>query len=255
MQTNRKTAGLEIRSWKEERVMESVINLHHVKKTYRKTKAPFIAAEIEELIIPAGESFGLMGESGSGKSTTAGIVTGLIRPDRGSVVEVCGMDVYARSGRSRRIFYQSVQMVFQQPAESFDPKQTLGDAVMEGMRNAGMSRLSAGERMRELFIRVGLTPEFAGRYPGQVSGGQCQRAALARALSVKPKLLVCDEITSALDTDTKRQILALLKQVKQEETLSLFFISHDREAVQQLCTRTAIMQAGKFVRESKLWEE
>lgn len=248
MQTNRKTAGLELRSWKEERVMESVIRLHQVKKTYRKNKASFIAAEIDDLVIPAGESFGLMGESGSGKSTTAGIVTGLIQPDRGSVVRVCGRDVGALSGKNRRIFYQDVQMVFQQPAESFDPRQTLGDAVMEGMRNAGMSRLSAGERMRELFIKMGLDSALASRYPGQVSGGQCQRAALARALSVKPKLLVCDEITSALDTETKRQILTLLKQLKKEEDLSLFFISHDRDAVQALCTRTAVMQAGKLTK-------
>lgn len=228
--------------------MESVIRLHHVKKTYRKNKASFIAAEIDDLVIPAGESFGLTGESGSGKSTTAGIVTGLIQPDRGSVVRVCGRDIGALSGKNRRIFYQDVQMVFQQPEESFDPRQTLGDAVMEGMRNAGMSRLSAGERMRELFIKMGLDPALASRYPGQVSGGQCQRAALARALSVKPKLLVCDEITSALDTETKRQILTLLKQLKKEGDLSLFFISHDRDAVRALCTRTAVMQAGKLTK-------
>ena len=142
-------------------------------------------------------------------------------------------------------------MVFQMPGESFDPRWTLGDGIGESLRNQGLSRREAGKRTGELLERCGLSLEYAGRYPHQVSGGQCQRAALARALAAGPKVLVCDEITSALDVTVQKQILELLLKLKEDEQLSFLFISHDLALVQAFCDRVLVLRQGKLVEEGE----
>ena len=131
--------------------------------------------------------------------------------------------------------------------ESFDPRRTLGDGIMESLRNMGMSVREAKKRAGELLIRCGLTPEFAARYPHEVSGGQCQRAAIARALAVSPSVLICDEATSSLDVTVQKQVLNLLLELKEKEGLSLLMISHDLALVQAFCDEVLVLYQGKAV--------
>ena len=144
-----------------------------------------------------------------------------------------------------------MQMVFQTPADSFDPRRTLGDGIGESLRNAGLSRKETREKVEALLKDCGLPPEYAGRYPHQVSGGQCQRAAIARALAIAPRLLICDEITSALDVTVQKEILELLNalRTRQGRGLSILFISHDISLVQQFCDRVLVMYRGEIVEE------
>ena len=140
-------------------------------------------------------------------------------------------------------------MVFQSPAGSFDPKRTLGDGIGESLRNLGMSRAETKREVARLLTECGLTPEFADRYPHQVSGGQCQRASIARALAVKPKLLICDEATSSLDVTIQKEIIALLNELRWQHgaKLSILFICHDIALVQQFCNRVLVLYRGKIV--------
>lgn len=145
--------------------------------------------------------------------------------------------------------YRNVQMVFQTPEDSFDPRRSLGDGIMEGMRNYGMKRKEAGKRMKELLSMVGLEEKYAARYPHEVSGGQCQRAAIARALAVNPRLLICDEATSALDVTVQSQIITLLQKLRKEMGLSVLLICHDLALVQNFCDYVLVMYQGKIVEE------
>ena len=142
-------------------------------------------------------------------------------------------------------------MVFQMPMESFDPRCTLGDGIGESLRNMGISRTETRRKVEELLERCGLEKEYADRYPHQVSGGQCQRAAIARALAIAPRLLICDEITSALDVTVQKEILELLNtlRTRQGRGLSILFISHDISLVQQFCDRVLVMYRGEIVEE------
>ncbi len=193
-----------------------------------------------------GQCMGIVGESGCGKSTTAKIITHLTIPDGGSI-QLNGRETLSLRGKSLRKLYGEVQMVFQTPQDSFDPRCTLGDGIMEGMRNRGMRKRKAKERMYELLDMVELDGGFASRYPHEVSGGQCQRAAIARALAPNPQLMICDEATSALDVTVQAQIVELLKKLQKEQGLSLILISHDLALVQNLCDHVAVMYKGSVV--------
>jgi peptide/nickel transport system ATP-binding protein len=142
-----------------------------------------------------------------------------------------------------------MQMVFQTPTDSFDPRRTLGDGIGESLRNRGMSRRETKKEVARLLEECGLTNEFAGRYPHQVSGGQCQRAAIARALAIRPKLLICDEATSALDVTIQKEIISLLNELRWQHgsELSILFICHDIALVQQFCNRVLVLYHGKLV--------
>ena len=140
-----------------------------------------------------------------------------------------------------------MQMVFQMPMESFDPRRTLGDGIGESLRNAGMSRRDTKIKTEELLEMCGLMPEFAARYPHEVSGGQCQRAAIARALAVNPSILICDEATSALDVTVQKQVLELLINLKEKKNLSFLLICHDLALVQAFCDKVLVLCRGKVV--------
>ena len=142
-------------------------------------------------------------------------------------------------------------MVFQTPQDSFDPRRTLGDGIMESMINQGISKRQARERMEQLLQQVELPVELAERRPDQVSGGQCQRAAIARALAIEPKILICDEATSALDVTVQAQIVDLLKRLQKEMNLSILLICHDLALVQYLCDRVLVMYQGKIMEEGE----
>ena len=226
--------------------METILEVKNVTKVFYKNKVPFTAVDQISFCIKKGECVAIVGESGSGKTTTAEILTQLIHPDAGNVF-LDGIEYIFAKGKLRKEFYTKIQMVFQMPQDSFDPRRSLGDGIMESMRNHGMTKKEAQKRMIELLQMVELAPEYAKRYPHQVSGGQC--AAIARALAIAPKLIVCDEATSALDVTVQAQIVTLLKKLKQEMGLSLLFISHDLGVVQNLCDRVLVMYQGKIVEE------
>ena len=195
-----------------------------------------------------GECLGLIGESGSGKTTAVNMVTRLLDPTEGKIL-LDGDDITGVRGRELRRVYAKMQMVFQTPTDSFDPRRTLGDGIGESLRNNGRSRAETKKEVARLLEQCGLSADFASRYPHQVSGGQCQRAAIARALAIRPKLLICDEATSALDVTIQKEIIALLNELRRNHgsALSILFICHDIALVQQFCDRVLVMYRGKIV--------
>ena len=190
-----------------------------------------------------GECLGIVGESGSGKSTIAKMITHL-EPVTGGQIFLDEKNITNAKGKELRDIYQDMQMVFQMPMESFDPRRTLGDGIGESLRNMGISKKETRNRVEKLLLTCGLTPEYADRYPHQVSGGECQRAAIARALAVEPRVLICDEATSALDVTVQKQIMELLQKLKKENQLSFLFICHDLALVQLFCDRVIVMHDG-----------
>ena len=233
--------------------MEPILKVNDLTKVFTRAGQPdFTAVNHISFDLYPGECLGLIGESGSGKSTTVNMITRLLDATGGSIV-LDGEDITDASGGELRKVYRKMQMVFQTPTDSFDPRRTLGDGIGESLRNSGMSRAETKREVAKLLTDCGLTPEFAGRYPHEVSGGQCQRAAIARALAIKPKLLICDEATSALDVTIQQEILALLNDLRSRhgEGLSILFICHDIALVQQFCDRVLVMYKGDIVEQGR----
>lgn len=229
--------------------MGVLLKVEGLTKTFSKeNKTGYTAVDHVSFQIDDGETVGLVGESGCGKSTLAKLITRLMEPTAGTIY-LNGKEITKSRGKELREAYRQVQMVFQSPAGSFDPRKTVGYGISESMRNSGMPKAERRRRTEELLEQCGLSPEYAGRYPYEISGGQCQRAALARALAIRPKLLICDEATSALDVTVQQQIMELLKSLKQENQLSLLFICHNLALVQSFCDRVLVMHEGKIVEE------
>ena len=226
--------------------MEKILEVKNLRKTFYKSRSLFPAVEDVSFHLMRGECLGLVGESGCGKSTTARLIAGLLEPDRGSV-RLEGEEILGLKEKKKQAVYTKLQMVFQTPQDSFDPRWTLGDGIMESMRNRGMKKDQARERMYRLLEQVELDQSFGDRYPHEVSGGECQRAAIARALAVDPGLVICDEATSALDVTVQSQIVELLKRLQKERKLSLLFICHDLALVQHMCQRVLVMYQGKII--------
>ena len=226
--------------------MHTILDVKDLTKNFYKNKQLFTAVNHISFQLRQGECLGLVGESGCGKSTTVKMLTHLLKPDSGEIL-LEGTEIQHLKGKALKKLYTEIQMVFQIPQDSFDPRRTLGDSIMESMRNHNVSRKEAQNRLGHLLQQVELPPELADRYPNQVSGGQCQRAAMARALAVNPKILICDEATSALDVTVQAQIIELLKRLQQEMDLSILLISHDLALVQHLCDRVLVMYQGNIV--------
>lgn len=226
--------------------MSHILEVRKLKKVFYKNKTPFTAVNEISFTMEKGECLGLVGESGCGKSTTARMITRLLDSDGGEIL-LDGKEIQNLKGRELKALYQDVQMIFQSPQESFDPRRKLGDGIMESMINYGMPRKQARERLLELMRMVELEEELAERYPHQVSGGQCQRAAIARALAISPKLIICDEATSALDVTVQAQVVELLRHLQKKMGLSLLLICHDLALVQALCDHVIVMYHGDIV--------
>lgn len=228
--------------------MDTILEVKNLSKQFYKNKKLFTAVNGISFSLQRGECLGIVGESGCGKSTTVKMITHLLKPDGGDIF-LNGIDIQKLRGASLKEFYTEMQMVFQVSQDSFDPRKKLGISIMESMRNHGASKKEAQNRLEQLLQQVELPLEIADRYPNQVSGGQCQRAAIARALAVNPKILICDEATSALDVTVQMQIIELLKRLQKERDLSILLISHDLALVQHLCDRVIVMYQGNIVEE------
>ncbi|WP_022884466.1 ABC transporter ATP-binding protein [Glaciibacter superstes] len=197
-------------------------------------------------ILP-GETVGIVGESGCGKSTVARAVMHLPQPTSGSVV-LDNIDLTELSAEKLRESRVRMQLIFQDPIASLNPRRRVKDLVAEGVSiwNRGDDKARTESRVRELLESVGLDPDTIwNRYPYELSGGQCQRVSIARALMMRPELLICDEILSSLDVSVQSQMLNLLKRTKRELGLSLMFISHDLGVVKNISDRIIVMYLGK----------
>ncbi len=199
------------------------------------------------LQIRRGETLGLVGESGCGKSTLARLITALQPVTSGRIV-FNGKDLSKLRGRRLRRVRREMQIIFQDPFASLDPRMTVGDIIAEPMDNFGLARGKERHvRVQELLRLVGLNPNFTNRYPHEFSGGQRQRIGIARALSVSPTFIVCDEPVSALDVSIQAQIINLLQDIQREFHLTYLFIAHDLAVVRHLSDRIAVMYLGKVV--------
>ncbi|MBU4540106.1 MAG: ATP-binding cassette domain-containing protein [Firmicutes bacterium] len=226
--------------------MKSVLEVRHLKKAYQHGKETVQAVDDVSFQIHTGECLGLVGESGCGKSTIAKMVTRLESPDAGEIF-LNDREITRVSGKALRTVYQQMQMVFQMPVDSFNPRIKLGEGIRESLINQGMGRREAKTKAWEYLEICGLDKTFADRYPHQVSGGECQRASIARAIAIKPCLVICDEATSALDVTVQAQIIKMLKRLKKELGMSYLFICHDLALVQEICDRVMVMQNGTIV--------
>jgi peptide/nickel transport system ATP-binding protein len=195
-----------------------------------------------------GETLGIVGESGCGKTTLARMLLRLIEPDSGEIL-FCGEDWLAARGSSLRTRRRRMQMVFQDPVASLNPRMRVGEIVGEplAIHEPGLTRAKRRESAIEILQAVGIGADAFDRYPHEFSGGQRQRIGIARALILRPELVIADEPVSALDVSVGAQILELLARLQREFSLTLILISHSLPVVAQLATRVAVMQAGKFV--------
>ena len=200
------------------------------------------------LSVRRGETLGVVGESGSGKSTVARCIARLIEPTEGAIL-IEGADVAKLGARALRPHRKRVQIVFQDPYRSLNPRRTVGAAITEGPVNFGMAESEAIVRARNLMRLVGLDPDALERFPHQFSGGQRQRICIARALAMEPEILVADEPVSALDVSVQAQVLMLIDDVRRRFNLAVLFITHDLRVAAQVCDRIAVMHKGEVVEE------
>lgn len=220
---------------------EYILTAEHLKKVFRgrekygKKGKDICAVEDVSFSLRKGESLGLIGESGSGKSTAAYMMAGLLKPTEGTI----------------HFYGNYMQMVFQDPIKSLNPHRTVLDNICEGLiyRKNGRTMAEIRELALEAMDLVHLDRSYAGRKGRELSGGECQRATIARAILIKPELLICDEVTSALDVSVQAQIMELLSELKRQLGLSYLFISHDIALVSHFCDRVAVMYKGRIVEE------
>jgi oligopeptide/dipeptide ABC transporter ATP-binding protein len=219
---------------------------------FQKTVGQVRAVDGIDLEIPAGRTLALVGESGCGKSTVARSVLRLVEPDGGRLL-FDGVDLLGLSPGELRSYRRAIQIVFQDPMASLDPRMRIRDAIAEGMEAFGIGA-NAGERterVAELLRRVQLEPDQMSRYPHEFSGGQRQRICIARALATEPRLVILDESTSALDVSIQAQILNLLRDLQADLGLTYLFITHDLGVVRYLADRVAVMYLGEIVEEAE----
>jgi peptide/nickel transport system ATP-binding protein len=214
-------------------------------RMFRPARMVVAAADIR-FSVHAGETVSIVGESGCGKTTLGRMIMRLIEPDAGTI-RLAGTDIWRTRGDALRQYRQQVQIVFQDPFASLNPRQTVGDAIIRGPLAFGVPLADARARAIQLLERVGLGAAALQRYPHEFSGGQRQRIAIARALSVQPRVLIADEAVSALDVSVQAQVLALLSELKREFGLTMLFITHDLRVASEISERIVVLQRGQVV--------
>ena len=229
-----------------------VLDVAGLTKTYVTGNGLFSPARVVHAVrdvsftIRRGETLGVVGESGSGKSTVARLVTRLAAAD-GGTVRLDGADLLGARGSTLRRMRRRIQIVFQDPFASLNPRRRVGLSIADGAIASGVPRRQALQRARQLLELVGLDAKVAERYPHEFSGGQRQRIGIARALALEPDVLVADEPVSALDVSVQKQVLELLDELKSRLRLAMLFITHDLHVAAQVCDRIAVMQGGEIV--------
>jgi peptide/nickel transport system ATP-binding protein len=210
------------------------------------TRREVRAAEDVNLELRRGQTLGIVGESGSGKSTVARCIVRLVDPTSGEI-RLGGDDIARMRAGELRPLRRKVQIVFQDPYRSLNPRRTVGEAIAEGPRNYGLSHAEALARARKLLDLVRMDASAIDRYPHQFSGGQRQRICIARALAMEPELLIADEAVSALDVSVQAQVLKLLEEIRARLDLAMLFITHDLRVAAQVCDQVAVMSQGRVV--------
>lgn len=225
--------------------MTEILKVENLSKLF-KQKQRITGVKNIDFNLYQGECLGIIGESGCGKSTIAKLITRLIDADTGNIY-FNQQNITKLKGKELKNFYKNLQMIFQMPQNSFNPRQKLGDSIIEILTNNGIDKQQAKIQMKTLFAKVGLNNELSQRYPHQVSGGQCQRVAIARAISINPQILICDEATSSLDVTIQKQIVDLLQALQAEFNLSIILITHDLALIQRLCNRVIVIYQGEII--------
>jgi peptide/nickel transport system ATP-binding protein len=236
-------------------IKNSLVKTTKAKVSFQLPKKTLFAADnaliaVNEISMETidGEVLGIVGESGSGKSTLAKAILGLQELTSGQV-EVFGERLAEANKKQLKEIRKKMQVVFQDPFSSLNPRMTVYEILKEPLDSffPAMTKESVQKDIEGGLMEVGLTADYLGRYPHELSGGQCQRVAIARALMPKPQLLICDEAVSALDASIRGEIIELLLKVKSEKKLTMIFIAHDLAVVRKICDRVIVMQAGKIV--------
>lgn len=227
--------------------MQEILKVSSIKKTFLKDGESNTVINDVSFTVKKGQCVGIVGESGCGKSTTVRVILGLLNFDEGEII--LSENKLSPQNRIRLKEIQGkIQMVFQMPTESFNPRIKLGKSIKEAMRKTLTSE-EKEVKLKKLFEECQLSYDLADRYPKEVSGGQCQRAAIARALASDPQLLICDEATSALDVTVQYNIMNLLKNIQKNRDMAILFICHDIALVQQFCDYVLVMDKGKIIEE------
>ena len=224
----------------------TILSGNNICKRYRRRGVSVDALSDVDFKLEEGEILGVVGESGSGKSTLLRLISGLEAPDSGELL----LDGKPLSAKRTKEDYRTIQMIFQDAVGSFHPRRRISASIRETVRNLSDTREEPD--WQTLCAMVQLPLELAERYPRDLSGGQCQRFAIARAMAVHPRILLCDEVTSALDVSSQAQMLRLLSDLHREKNMSVIFVSHDLAVVRSLCDRVMVMYGGRLVEEGKV---
>lgn len=227
--------------------MQEILKVSSIKKTFLKDGESNTVINDVSFTVKKGQCVGIVGESGCGKSTTARVILGLHNYDEGEII-LSGNKLSPQNKIRLKEIQGKIQMVFQMPTESFNPRIKLGKSIKEAMKKTLTSE-EKEVKLKKLFEECQLSYDLADRYPKEVSGGQCQRAAIARALASDPQLLICDEATSALDVTVQYKIMNLLKNIQRNRNMAILFICHDIALVQQFCDYVLVMDKGKIIEE------
>ena len=215
----------------------------NISKSYTRNGVRVEALKDVSFTLGEGEILGIVGESGSGKSTLLKLLSGLEKPDRGEFL-MEGKPLPAKRTKEQ---YRAMQMIFQDASGSFQPRRRVSASIRDAVKS--LCGRAAEPDLEGLCALVGLNPELAERYPRELSGGQCQRFAIARAVAANPRVLLCDEITSALDVSTQAQVLELMAEICRARRMAALFVSHDLAAVSCLCSRVIVLEKGAVVEE------
>ena len=235
-------------------MMEEILVCENLTMTFNDGEYIVHALKNVSFSLRKNEVLGIIGESGSGKSTIAKLITGLYQPTGGNIF-LGGRSIVRLKRQAQKEVYTKVQMVFQDAVGSFNPRRKIGESILDTLcRLCGENKHTAGKETALLLDHVGLPGDYAEKYPHELSGGECQRAAIARAMSVHPEILICDEATSALDVSAQAKIVELLMYLRRIHNVSILFITHDLPLVSNISDRILIMNEGELVEEGSTEE-